>query len=172
MKEKPSTHKGGVRTAGAKTETERFRKSGLVAELASRAHEDWRATRKVEGSDTYAPRIKKVRNRAWIANYNGQSYVDIANTPYKELPREWQAENKASAKIAVEEVLRALAVGMPLDERFVERVAEALHKGWVKRNGGWVPEELKKPYAELPEIEKEKDRFFVRRAIEICRRAS
>lgn len=148
-------------------EAARYRREELVSSLASLAHDDWRAPRKIEGTDQYEPRIKKVKDQAWINRHNGQTEVDIANTSYSELPSEWQAENKASAEIAMDEVLKAAEGGASLDEIFVEGVADVLHQGWVMRNESWAAEELKKPYAELPEAEKEKDRYFVRRAIEV-----
>jgi hypothetical protein len=36
----------------------------------------------------------------------------------------------------------------------------------LKRNGAWASEVQKKPYEELPEIEKEKDRVIIRKAVE------
>ncbi len=159
----------GIHRTEAEVESEaaRYRRAELVSKLASLAHDDWRAPRKVEGTDRYEPRIKKVKDQAWIDRHNGQTDVDIANTSYSELPSEWQAENKASAEIAMDEVLKAVEGNVSLDDSFVEQVADVLHQGWVKRNESWAAEELKKPYAELPETEKEKDRYFVRRAIQV-----
>ena len=153
--------------AEVEVDAERYRRVELVTKLASLAHDDWRSPRKIEGFNRYEPRIKKVRDQGWIERHNGQTEVDIANTSYTELPSEWQAENKVSAEIAMDGVLKAVKEGLSLDNAFVEKIADALHVGWVQRNGSWAAEELKKPYAELPESEKEKDRYFVRRAIEI-----
>ncbi|TSC93127.1 MAG: hypothetical protein CEN89_242 [Candidatus Berkelbacteria bacterium Licking1014_7] len=61
--------------------------------------------------------------------------------------------------------------GKPLDESFVEEASSKLHDAWLERNGEWAPEEQKKPYEELPEDEKEKDRAQVRKAIEIYNQA-
>jgi hypothetical protein len=48
----------------------------------------------MKSPDQYEPRIKQVKDRAWIENHNGETEVDIANTLYAELPSEWQRENK------------------------------------------------------------------------------
>jgi hypothetical protein len=141
----------------------------LVAKLAGLAHDDWRAPRKIAGTDRYEPRIKKTKDQAWIDLHGGRQEVDIANTPYSDLPSEWQAENRASAEIAINEVLKAAQANRAMDEPFVETVSAVLHQDWVVRNGSWAAEELKKPYMQLPEEEKEKDRYFVRRAIEVYR---
>lgn len=141
--------------------------SDLVEKLAGMAHDEWRASRKIKGMDTYEPRLKETKDKEWIRVHNGTTKVDIANTPYTELPSDWQAENEASAEIAVNEVLDAAMQSLPFDNVFIERVANLLHQGWVERNKDWAPEELKKPYVELSEEEKEKDRHFVRKAIKI-----
>ena len=151
-----------IRRTGADVnlEAERYRKLSLVIALASLAHDDWRAPRKIDGTDKFEPRIKPVKDELWIALHGGQKEVDIANTPYSALPSDWQEENKASAEIAVAEVIKTL-------DAFIESVAALIHTEWVARNGTWASEELKKPYLALPEDEKEKDRQFVRRALEI-----
>ncbi|MBU4368657.1 hypothetical protein KJ575_03025 [Patescibacteria group bacterium] len=94
--------------------------------------------------------------------------VDIANTPYEELPSEWQGENKISAEVAVTEVEKAIESGVPLDESFIEAASSTIHDKWLERNGSWSPPEQNKPYAELSEEEKEKDRVIIRKAVEIC----
>ncbi len=117
---------------------EKVDKEDLVNDLASLAHDDWRAPRKIEGKDSYEPRIKKVRDKEWIERHEGKTEVDIANTPYSELPKEWQAENKASADIAMNEVIKAGEGHNPFDEKFVEHVADLLHQGWLECQGGLV----------------------------------
>ncbi|MBU3964994.1 hypothetical protein KKG29_02385 [Patescibacteria group bacterium] len=94
--------------------------------------------------------------------------VDIANTPYEGLPSEWQGENKISAEVAVTEVEKAIESGVPLDESFIEAASSTIHDKWLERNGSWSPPEQNKPYAELSEEEKEKDRVIIRKAVEIC----
>lgn len=139
----------------------------LVEKVASMAHDAWRAPRKIKGTDTYEPRIKPTNDEHWTRAHNGETNIDIANTPYTELPSDWQRENRKSAEIAVNEVLDAAMKDLPFDDVFVERVADLLHQGWIDRNKDWASEELKKPYAELSEEEKEKDRYFVHKAITV-----
>ncbi len=93
--------------------------------------------------------------------------VDIANTPYEGLPSEWQVENKLSAKVAVNEVEKTIEAGTPLDESFVEAASSTFHDKWLERNGSWAPPEQNKPYSELSEEEKEKDRVIIRKAVEV-----
>ena len=135
----------------------------MVQEVAGQAHEDWRGQWKAQNGDT--PRIKKTSDAAWSAANSGQTDLDIAATAYAELPSDWQTENKLGAEVVVDAVLQAVAAGTELSDSFIEAAAAPTHAKWVERND-WASEELKRPYAELPETEKEKDRVFVRRAIE------
>ena len=77
-------------------------------------------------------------------------------------------DNKISAEVAVTEVEKAVEAGTPLDESFVEAASSTLHDKWLERNGSWAPAEQNKPYAELSEEEKEKDRVIIRKAVEVC----
>ncbi len=139
-----------------------------IAILGSQLHEEWRKPRWREESKDYEPRIKKTKDEAWSQVHGGAVEVDIANTPYEGLPSEWQGENKISAEIAVTEVEKAIEAGTPLDESFIETASSTLHDKWLERNGSWAPAEQNKPYAELSEEEKEKDRVIIRKAIEVC----
>lgn len=88
--------------------------------------------------------------------------VDIANTPYADLPPKWQAENKASAESAVRAILDNPDADM-------EQLASIVHDAWLERNGSWAPPEQNVPYEQLSETEKQKDRDVVeaaRRAIQ------
>lgn len=140
-----------------------------IADLASQLHDEWRKPRWQEAAGRYDPRVKKTKDQAWIEAHGGSAEVDIANTPYGELPSDWQAENKASAEVAVSEVQRAIEHGLPLDEPFVESASAVLHEKWLERNGSWAPPEQNKPYAELSDEEKDKDRVIIRQAIEVSR---
>jgi len=64
-------------------------------------------------------------------------------------------------------VFQATESGRALDESFVEEASAAVHDKWLERNGEWAPVEQKKPFGELAEEEKEKDRVQVRKAIGI-----
>lgn len=139
-------------------------RDAIVSAIAGQAHEDWRDQWKLQNGDK--SRIKKTTDTAWSASHNDATEFDIAATSYVDLPADWQKENKLGAEVATDAVLMAVDDGRTFDDAFVEDAAAIVHAKWVERNGSWAAEELKKPYAELPEDEKEKDRVFVRRAID------
>lgn len=139
----------------------------LVLVVAGQAHEDWRNEWKRQNGDK--PRIKKTSDTMWVAAHGGATELDIAATAYADLPADWQKENKLGAEVVADEVLAAIAASRTLDDAFIEDASAIVHAKWVERNGSWAAEELKKPYADLPEGEKEKDRIFVRRAVEAYR---
>jgi len=115
---------------------------------AAQLHERWRASRQLPDG-TYDPRWKD----------DGQGgQVDIANTPYRELPPAWQAENKTAAESAIRAILEN-------PEATMESLAATVHEDWLGRNGDWAPPEQKLPYEQLAEEEKEKDRVVVRAAL-------
>ena len=80
-----------------------------------------------------------------------------------------------TGEVAVNVVLEAVEQGRPLDDNFIEEASAVVHEKWLERNS-WVLDpnygnpDLAKPYAELSEEEKEKDRAQVRKAIEIINR--
>ncbi|MEI6266975.1 MAG: hypothetical protein WCP14_03750 [bacterium] len=161
----------------AEADEKKIKQQAQIDEMASDLHEEWRAPRKQEDG-TYEPRMKETRDQAWIERTGAEtrlddrgrvtSEVDIANTEYKDLPSEWQAENKVSAEVSLDLVNIAIEAGKPLDEGLIEDVSAVVHEKWLERNGEWAPEEQKKPYSELSEEEKEKDRIFIRKAITIA----
>ena len=135
----------------------------MIDMVASDAHDNWRAPRRIQGTNEYEARTKKTNDAKWIV-LHGTDQVDISNTAYPDLPSDWQAENRVSAEIAIREITAAKKI----DEQTVEMIASLIHDEWIKRNGGWATPELKGSYGELSEAEKEKDRFYVKRAIELC----
>lgn len=155
-------------TPGEHPELTENLRNKCVAEMASLAHDDWRAPRK-QADGSYEPRVKKTKDEAWTKTHEGKTEVDIANTSYGDLPSDWQAENKASAEVAIDAVLKTEKAGEPLNDAFVEKAASDIHDAWLARpNNAYAKGgDLDKPFAELPEAEKEKDRIFVKRAIEI-----
>ncbi|MCX6737047.1 MAG: hypothetical protein NTW73_03130 [Candidatus Parcubacteria bacterium] len=140
-------------------------KRQMVVELGSSLHEEWRAPRKKEDG-SFEPRIKKTKDEEW-AKEHGTDDIDIANSSFVELPTDWQGENKAAAEVAMNEVFLANEKERILDEAFIEEASTVVHDKWLERNGEWASPELKKPFAELAEEEKEKDRAQIRKAIEI-----
>lgn len=156
---------GTIETRGMPEQKSPEQKQQLVTELGSLLHDEWRAPRKKEDG-SFEPRIKKTKDEAWKTAH-GAEEVDIANTSFAELPTDWQGENRAAAEVAMNEVFRASEGGNNLDEAFVEKASAAVHDKWLERNGAWAPAEQNKPFGELSEDEKEKDRVQVRKAIEI-----
>lgn len=135
--------------------------SRFITEVASAFHEAWRAgRRKADGS--YEPRIKETKDTAWIQAHK-TNQVDIANTTYAALPSDWQAENRASAEIAVQQILKNTT--QMLTPAFIEQASNIIHIKWLERNSWAKGGELDVPYAQLPEPEKQKDREALYQAI-------
>lgn len=140
-------------------------KQELTENLASVLHESWRSNRRTpDGS--FEPRLKKTVDTIWI-KANQTDEVDIANTSFLNLPFDWQKENLAAAKVAMQEVVTAHEQGIELDSAFVEEASEQVHIEWLERNREWAPENQKLPYTQLSEEEKAKDRLQVLKAIEV-----
>jgi hypothetical protein len=144
-------------------------KSQLIAEVGAKLHDEWRAPREEKDADgvgtgKFAKRIKTTKDETWKTAH-GTAEVDIANTKYDDLPEDWKGENKISAEVAIGEIYKV--GGKSLDETFVEKASAVMHEKWLERNGSWAPAEQNKPYAELSDGEKEKDRVIIRKAIEI-----
>ncbi|MFA6594255.1 MAG: hypothetical protein WCT16_03270 [Candidatus Buchananbacteria bacterium] len=134
----------------------------MVLAVASAGHEDWRKKHRAAKGDE--KRMKKTTDKAFLAR--GITEVDIAATAYVDLPSDKQAENKAAAEVAVDCVLAAVEQGIALNDGFIEAASAVQHEKWLERNSDWALDSQKVPYAELSEEEKEKDRSFVRFAIE------
>lgn len=118
----------------------------MIVALASLLHEKWRVARGFE------PRLKTVLDEEWITSHNGQTEIDIANTPFAELPGDWQEENILSAKEAVEKIEDALY---------------HIHDMWLDRNDTSASEEQKTQYSKLPKEEKLKDIAVLKEAIDV-----
>jgi len=156
----------------------------LVDRIGSQLHEQWRAPRWKADEKKYDPRWKDPKDENWarekVEKYGlhpgdaagnarvtleGKVEIDIANTRYADLTAAWKAENKAAAEVVADLVLKAAKEGRGLDERFIEEASSVVHDKWLERNGAWADANLKNPYAQLPEGEKEKDRAQVRLAV-------
>lgn len=148
-------------------------KSLLSLSMGSDLHEAWRAGRKKEDG-TFEPRIKKTKDQSYINAHGGNNEVDIANLSFAELPSDWQYENLEAAKVAIEQVYAPVKEGKEITSEMIEKMSETVHVEWLKRND-WVfnPDygdpNLAKPYAELVESEKAKDRIQILQAIEKTR---
>jgi hypothetical protein len=143
-------------------ETTREGTRSYVADVASAFHDAWRAGRR-RPDGTYEPRLKKTKDATWIKTH-GTSQVDIANTSYADLPADWQAENKASAEVAVRLILGRQ--GQPLTPEFIEKSSQTIHDRWLERNPWAKGGELDRPYGSLAEPEKQKDREVLYQAIQ------
>lgn len=114
-----------------------------ITQFASAAHEAWR--RSLPPNEQNEPRER---------SKNGGPKADI-NVPFDQLHPTAQQENLA-AGIAAEQAVKKF----PND---IEKAAEYIHIEWMKRNPRDNSNAAQhKPYDELPEIEKEKDRVHVR----------
>jgi hypothetical protein len=86
----------------------------------------------------------------------GGVMVDI-NQPWSKLDARAKEDNRRAARDAFAALKR-----FPKDR---EAASDYIHRAWIRRNKGdkSQPKELFKPYAQLPEVEKDKDRAHVDR---------
>lgn len=118
-----------------------------VETFAAEAHNAWRRQMlKDNPAQRGQPRMR----------LRGGQMVDI-NQPWKTLHPNAQLDNRQAARDALAAVRK-----FPGDR---EAAAAQVHKLWIKRNKGDPnqPAALMKPYASLPEAEKDKDREHVDR---------
>jgi len=125
----------------------------LMRSLASRLHEEWRAKRKKEDG-SFESRLKETKDALWTQSHAGQTEIDIANTAFADLPRDWQEENLLAAKVALEKL---------------EDVLNLIHDRWLDRNDENASPEQKTQYSRLPKGEKAKDIAILEEAIEMMR---
>ncbi len=159
-------------------------RENMIIKLGSLLHDEWRAPRATEDGN-FEARIKVLvkteqGKEEWFDEINvpeGSVEIkrqDIANTNFENLDNKWQYENKAAAEVAMGEVFKAIDNQQDFDESFIEEASSVVHDKWLERNS-WVFDEkygnpnLAKPYLELSEEEKDKDRAQIKKAIEIYR---
>ncbi len=156
----------------------------IIEVMARSLHEDWRIARRTKDAKKFKPCWKPARDidfeKQWLKRLgsgeksgnirvqDGKLEIDIANTPYDKLSNFWKKENKASAEIAMREVMKAKQEGRKINKDFIKQASSVVHERWLERNRDRVPPEQNKHYLELSEKEKEKDRLCVRKAIEMC----
>ena len=144
--------------------------------LGSQLHDEWREGRK-KPDGTYEPRVKVLVETAegkekWFNDDQipeGATELkrqDIANTDYEKLDPHWQEDNKTSAGVALDLIYEAKTNNEELDNDFIEEASSKIHDAWMERTTG-APDEQKKPYTELSEKEKERDRAIINKAIQI-----
>lgn len=144
-------------------------KEALAYSLASDLHEAWRANRKLEDG-TFEPRIKKSTDEAWNTKHQTDE-VDIANSSFEQLPRNWQFENLEAARVAINLVYDSTISGEKMTQEKIEEASSNVHMAWLERNT-WVfdpnygDKSLAVPYEELSEEEKAKDRVQIMEGIQ------
>jgi hypothetical protein len=129
-----------LQRAGVLTESVR---TGKVMQFAAKVHEAWRKQHIKDKGDV--PKEKD----------NPDGTKGDINVPFNKLHPFWQKENIAAGHAALAAVKKH-----PHD---VEKASEHVHNEWMKRNPKTdYNANQHKPYNELPEDEKEKDRVHVR----------
>lgn len=142
-----------------------FIKNEAVTALASKFHEQWRSDR-LQEDGTYEPREKPTKDAAWIEAH-GTDVVDIANTDFANLPKDWQAENVAAAGIVVD-LLATFNGNIDLsDESTRNDVGDIVHTAWLARNEWAKGSDLDVPFADLSAEEQAKDINQVSTALEV-----
>lgn len=142
-------------------------KGEAVKALASKFHEQWRADR-LQDDGTFEPREKQTKDAAWIER-TGSDVVDIANTDFTDLPKDWQAENANAASVVVD-LLAARDGRVDLsDEPTRNEVGDIVHTAWLARNEWARGGELDVPFADLSDTEQAKDINQVSTALEVFR---
>jgi len=124
--------------------------------IAALLHQDWQLTR-LQEDGSFEPRIKSTKDAEWSAAHDGATELDIANTPYEDLPEDWKAENKAAGEV-VATLLESLGPDIDLqdpDQR--TSVGNRIHNEWLSRNEWAKGGDLDVPFDELPADEQAKD---------------
>jgi len=118
-------------------------KEKIILEIASLSHDKWRSTVSPEDVEDH-----------------------INNIDFDELPDDWKNENISSAEISLGQVVLQVKNEGEFDNNFIESSAKVLHQKWLERNKENIPYEV------LTEKDKEKDRIFIKTAIEVYRKYS
>ena len=94
--------------------------------------------------------------------------VDIRALTFEKLPLVWQKENADAGKAAMDLTFEKVLNG---DEIDIEELSAKVHEAWLSRpNNSWAIQyqsEESKPYAELSEPVKAKDRRHIELALEL-----
>jgi hypothetical protein len=167
--------------------------SAIVA-LASTLHAKWRVgfeASKGKGAQRWKPTFEATVTPGEFIRPAGDGFEVNINQDFATLPVDWQLENNLAAGVAVNAVLGALAAGLdPKEPAVVDSLCQDyVHQSWVARrnddlnaeivvtgksrdevvattNAGWfIREGLNKPFDQLPEAEKDKDREHIIEAV-------
>lgn len=123
--------------------------------LADRFHENWRTSRILEDGSC-EPQIKSTKDETWI-EANNTDQIDIANTNYADLPKDWQAENKAAAEAVIKVMVEHDGHINLANDAVRSAVGNKIHEAWLSRNEWAKGGELDVTFDELPVAEKNKD---------------
>ena len=137
-----------------------------VSTAADQLHANWREEWRAQHGDE--PRWKDIKPESvdWVSRQpdfppealrvaeNGTHQINIAALPNSLLPPQFSEENTNAARGAIAAIRNNPGAGE-------EQLASMVHYQWLERNGSWAPPELKVPYAQLSEAEKEKYRVIL-----------
>lgn len=153
-------------------------RAAMLTGIMDKSQAAWKADRLAKSPEE-TTRFRKTKDTAWIKanegtgllrkNDSGEHEADLLGIDAaQELPREYKADTERSAMIALGAVINASREGRTLDDAFIDEVATVIHVRWLDVHGNdeYTTPEQKLPYAELSEAEKDRDRLFVRFAIE------
>ncbi len=125
----------------------------LTSDVGSNLHQDWQEGVRKSG---LTERIKSTKDEEWIKK-NGTDKVDILNTNFSDLPKDWQKENFESAKVAVDFLYDDMAkygidnklieaiisenqdrenlspAYSAISEKLIEDAARKIHDAWMER---------------------------------------
>ena len=164
-----------------------------VEQVASAYHSDWRQTfhkqnptiqnrfkltkskTNYQSSDFIYPMILTVgsclvhRNLKVAQNRLNHSliYVDILNMNYNELPFDWAEENRETARLACQLILKSIRTKKRFNQNLIENLSKRIHFHWMKRNFQRTKKELLVSYQFLTDFEKLKDRKAILIACQI-----
>ena len=129
--------------------------------LAATLHGKWRESRKiVEGIAIDGQLKREERFKPIDPQKPDGPQIDIANTPFEQLPLAWQNENYLSAEVVMTDISE-LAEPAILN---LESESEKVHIAWKNRHPEVIGEQAKN-YDKLSTLEKDKDRLVVEEAV-------
>lgn len=166
-----------------------------VSELGDNIHASWQRTARLQGrTDRFKPmkvngqpittqddlnkyltsnNIPQEHHSKFRLQDDGKGNIvaheDILNIPNRYLAPNNQAENAASAFVAMTFIDRWLAQGGRIDQQFMHAASNFVHEQWMVRNprAKESSPELFKPFDELTTIEAKKDVDIVNDALKI-----
>ncbi len=140
-------------------------KLDIIGKVASILHDERRKNRKINGE--CEPMLEKTGDNEWIERY-WTNVVDIANTEFEDLPKDWKYENLEAAKVVVELVYDRVKKWDKITQEMIEEMSNIVHIKRLKRNWeGGSFENQRVSYKKLSEEEKAKDRVQIEVAIRV-----